>query len=89
MGEPKTSESQVARSMHVGVDRTCLVALAPEQSKCGTCQLAISRHVDTIRIDQLNAFELLNHRYLVVDKASLDGFPRWKSCFGDDNQEAA
>ena len=45
-------------------------------------------HVDTIRIDQLNAFELLNHRYLVVDKASLMAFLDG-SYFGDDNQEAA
>ena len=31
-------------------------------------------HAVTIRIDQLNAFELLNHRYLVVDKATLESF---------------
>ena len=28
----------------------------------------------TSAADQLNAFELLNHRYLVVDKASLQAF---------------
>jgi hypothetical protein len=26
------------------------------------------------RIEQLNAFDLLNHRYVVVDKASLQAF---------------
>jgi hypothetical protein len=26
------------------------------------------------RIEQLNAFDLLNHRYLVVDRASLASF---------------
>jgi len=25
-------------------------------------------------VDQLNVFELLNHRYLVVDKASMEAF---------------
>jgi hypothetical protein len=30
--------------------------------------------VTTIRIEQLNAFELLNHRYLVVDRPALQAF---------------
>ena len=30
--------------------------------------------VDTIRVAQLNAFELLNHRYLVIGRASLESF---------------
>ncbi len=57
----------------VGVDRTCLIALDP-----GNRNAALSARnlpdVDTLRIQQLNAFELLNHRYLVVDKASLLAF---------------
>ena len=30
--------------------------------------------VDAIRVQQLNTFDLLNHRYLVTDKASLQAF---------------
>ena len=30
--------------------------------------------VDTVRVEQLNAFNLLNHRFLIVDKASLQAF---------------
>ena len=57
----------------IGIDRTCLLALDP-----GNRNAALSeRHVetlDTIRVAQLNAFELLNHRYLVIDRASLESF---------------
>jgi large subunit ribosomal protein L4 len=86
MGEPKTSEFRGTLDA-LGVDRTCLVALAPS-SRNAALSARNLEHVDTIRIDQLNAFELLNHRYLVVDKASLMAFLDG-SCFGDDNQEAA
>jgi large subunit ribosomal protein L4 len=51
----------------LGVDRSCLVALAD-----ATGPTALSaRNVDeteVIRVDQLNAFEMLNHRYLVAQK---------------------
>jgi hypothetical protein len=47
--------------------------------------------VDTIRVDQLNVFELLNHRYLLVDKASLETFIDETTCAeaGPDDKEAA
>jgi len=57
----------------VGVNRTCLVAL---DSKNLNAALS-ARNLDdvrTIRWDQLNAFEVLNHRYLVMDKASFQSF---------------
>ena len=47
---------------------------------------------DTIRVDQLNAFELLNHRFLVIDKASLQSFldgNAWSIGEGNDDKEAA
>jgi hypothetical protein len=64
----------------VGIDRTCLVATD------GTNRNAIlsARNIDGVdvcRIDQLNAFALLNHRYLVVDKAALVSFLN-ETCFG-------
>ncbi|MHC4217655.1 MAG: 50S ribosomal protein L4, partial [Planctomycetota bacterium] len=67
----------------VGVDRTCLIALHP-----GNRNAALSARnlpeVTTVRIMQLNAFELLNHRYLVVDKASLESFLDGSAWAGDD-----
>jgi hypothetical protein len=52
-----------------------------------------ARNVDGIsvcRIEQLNAFELLNHRYLIVDRASLESFLSG-DCFaaGTDGDAAA
>lgn len=57
----------------VGIDRSCLVALGSENRNAALSARNLS-DVDTIRIDQLNVFELLNHRYLVVDRASLEAF---------------
>ncbi|MDY7108338.1 MAG: 50S ribosomal protein L4 [Planctomycetota bacterium] len=69
---PKTSELRRILDA-LGIDRTCLMALDP-----GDRNTALSARnlpdVDTIRIEQLNAFELLNHRYLVVDRAALEAF---------------
>ena len=55
------------------VDRTCLVAL-------GSCVGPESRsaanidHVSVTQIDRLNAFDLLNHRYLVAEKSALQAW---------------
>ena len=57
----------------VGVDRTCLVAVDPVNRNLALSARNLS-DVDTVRIDQLNVFELLNHRYLVVAKANLEAF---------------
>lgn len=69
---PRTSDLAVLLEA-VGVNRTCLLALAPENRNAALSARNLP-HVDTLRIMQLNAFELLNHRYLVVDKASLEAF---------------
>lgn len=57
----------------VGVDRTCLVAVDGANRNAYLSARNLEG-VDVIRIEQLNAFELLNHRYLVVDKAALQAF---------------
>jgi len=57
----------------VGIDRTCLVALAKDNVN-GFLSARNLPHVDCMRIDQLNAFGLLNHRYLVTDRRSLESF---------------
>jgi ribosomal protein L4 len=55
------------------VDRSCLVALngANENARLSARNL---ENVTVTRIEQLSAFDLLNHRYVVVDKASLQAF---------------
>lgn len=57
----------------VGIDRSCLVAVDSENRNAAVSARNL-KHVDTIRVEQLNVFELLNHRYLVVDKASMESF---------------
>jgi large subunit ribosomal protein L4 len=70
--EPKTQQFKEVLDA-VGIDRSCLVALDN-----GNRNAALSArnlpNVDAIRVDQLNAFDLLNHRYLVVERASLESF---------------
>ena len=69
---PRTQE--LRSILHaVGVDRTCLIALDPSNRNAALSARNLPE-VNTIQIVQLNAFELLNHRYLVVDKASLESF---------------
>ncbi len=57
----------------VGVNRTCLIALDPANRNAALSARNLA-DVDTLRVMQLNVFELLNHRFLVVDKASLQVF---------------
>jgi large subunit ribosomal protein L4 len=79
---PKTGELKAVLTA-VGIDRTCLMALGPANRNAALSARNIP-HVDTVRIMQLNAFELLNHRYLVVDKASLESFLDG-TAWGDDD----
>ena len=69
---PKTRDLRAVLDA-VGIDRTFLLALAGANRNAALSARNLP-HVDTLRIEQLNAFELLNHRYLVVDKASLQAF---------------
>ena len=66
----------------LGVDRTCLLALDTTNQGAALSARNLP-NVDTIRVDQLNAFDVLNHRYLVIDRASLEAFIDG-SCFGTD-----
>jgi len=69
---PKTGEfAQLLKAL--GADRSTLVALDPANRNA----LLSARNVEGVsvcRVEQLNAFDLLNHRYLLVDKASLESF---------------
>ena len=69
---PRTSEMATMLGA-LGVNRTCLVAL-PHTNREAALSARNIAEVDTIRIDQLNVFDLLNHRFLVVDRATLESF---------------
>lgn len=67
-----------------GINRTCLVALGHDTRNASLSARNLE-HVDIIRIDQLNVFELLNHRFLLVDLASMQA---WLDGFTDDKEAA-
>jgi len=55
------------------IDRTCLVALSdtrgPEAKSAANLE-----HLDLTQIDRLNAFDLLNHRYLVAEQKAFEDY---------------
>ncbi len=55
------------------IDRTCLVALASTTGNEARSAANLD-NVRLTRIDQVNVFDLLNHRYLLADKATLAGW---------------
>jgi large subunit ribosomal protein L4 len=60
----------------VKVDRSALVALSGDPSKSKMARLC-ARNVEGVqmcRSDQLNAYEMLNNRYLVIDKSELEAW---------------
>ena len=91
MEKPHTSNLKAILEA-AGVDRTCLVALSTENQNAALSARNLP-NVTTIRIEQLNAFELLNHRYLVVAKETLEGFvnsdPKQRAVTKSDDREAA
>ena len=87
LDKPGTSQFQHLLDA-LGVNRTCLVALNAANRNAALSARNLD-DVDTIRIEQLNAFELLNHRFLVVDKASLQAFLDGSAWKKDDEKEAA
>ncbi len=67
----------------VGINRTCLLAVHPDNRNAALSARNLP-DVDSIRIRQLNAFDLLNHRFLVTDKASLQSFLDGTAWSGDE-----
>ncbi len=58
------------------VDRSALVALPADGQKARSARLS-ARNIDEVtlcRADQLNCFELLNHRYLVIGRDELQAW---------------
>jgi large subunit ribosomal protein L4 len=74
-GTPKTKDF-VTFLEAIKVDRSALLALPLEGGASENARRS-ARNVDEIticRADQLNCFELLNHRYLVIGKADLEAW---------------
>jgi large subunit ribosomal protein L4 len=72
---PRTKDF-VAFLEAIKVDRSSLVALSGDAEKSKNARLS-ARNVEGVqlcRADQLNAFEMLNNRYLVIDKADLEAW---------------
>jgi len=60
----------------LGVDKSALVALSPDAEKSRNAMLS-GRNIDGValcRADQLTCFEMLNNRYLVIDKGDLEAW---------------
>lgn len=55
------------------IDRTCLVAFSDTRG-VEAKSAANLKHVDLTQIDRLNAFDLLNHRYLVAEKGAFEDY---------------
>jgi large subunit ribosomal protein L4 len=73
--EPKTKAFQEFL-VAVKVDRSALVALPLNDEASENARLS-GRNVDDVtlvRADQLNCFNMLNHRYLVISKADLEAW---------------
>jgi len=80
---PRTAEFKSLLEK-VGIDRSCLVALDSGNVNARRSARNLDG-VDTIRWEQLNAFEMLNHRYLVIEKANLKAFIENGHCTGGGN----
>ncbi len=72
---PKTKDF-VAFLDAIKVDRSALVALSGDAEKSKNARLC-ARNIEGVqmcRSDQLNAFEMLNNRFLVIDKSELEAW---------------
>lgn len=72
---PKTKEI-VSMLANLKIDKSAVLALSPDPERSGKARLS-ARNVDEvtlIRADQLTCFELLNNRYLIIEKAELEAW---------------
>jgi 50S ribosomal protein L4, bacterial/organelle len=75
MAKPRTADMTAFLSA-IGVNGTALLALSPDADKSQAVRLS-ARNVDGVsicRVDQLNCFEMLNKRYLIVGRAELESW---------------
>jgi len=60
----------------IGVDKSALLALSADAEKSKNARMS-ARNIEGVamcKADQLNTFEMLNNRYLVIDKADLEAW---------------
>lgn len=70
----KPSTKQFAQLLQsLKIERSCLVALADTRAAAARSAANLA-NVNVTRIDHLNVFDLLNHRYLLADKTT---FSSW------------
>ena len=70
----KPSTKRFSELMHnLGIDRSCLVALPDTTGNEARSARNVTR-VAVTRVDQLNAYTLLNHRYLLADKPAFEAW---------------
>jgi large subunit ribosomal protein L4 len=67
---PKTKEFTAVLDA-LSINRTCLFAVDGENRNAVLSARNVD-HVDIIQVDQLNAFDLLNHRFVLVEKAAIE-----------------
>ncbi|MEM1109709.1 MAG: 50S ribosomal protein L4 [Planctomycetota bacterium] len=72
-GEKPSTKKFASLLSSLKVDRSCLVALADVTSAEAKSAQNLDS-VDTTQIDRLNAFDLLNHRYLVAHKDAFEAY---------------
>lgn len=75
MGSPRTRDFQAFLAA-IGVNGTALVALSGDLEKAANTRKS-ARNVEGVslcRSDQLTTFELLNHRYLIIERAELEAW---------------
>ncbi len=75
-GEPKTRAFEQFLEAVKASDRSALVALPMDGDTSRNAQLS-GRNVDgatLVRVDQINCFNMLNHRYLVIGRGELESW---------------
>ena len=81
---PRTKDVVAMLEAH-SIDRSCLIALSPE-NKAARLSCRNVDGVDTCPSHELNAFNLLNHRYVIIAKSELEAWlsgPSSKTGKGD------
>lgn len=70
---PKTKRfAQVLQAL--GINRTCLVVVGNDGDQNTVLSARNLKDICTIRIDQLNAYDLLSRRFLLVERSALTGW---------------
>jgi len=75
--QPKTKQIAGVLSA-LNINRTCLLAVNADDKNTALSARNI-QDIQTIRIDQLNAYDLLSRRFLLVEKEALTGWLEAKS----------